>query len=194
MAEQQAQTQQPQAEEKKEGLFNKLAELLGVSGEPQPTGPNVLTGLDIKNLIAHVFGDKPRAPVEEETLLTIDSTVKLVEALSRRFVDIYISDGLDRVMHPVYSAPVIDARLGELTMLLRQAIRQSWRDAVNAIRQNRPPEEVAKKLQIAEFITRLSFLLMVDLYIKLITIFYINAPAKARPPIANVALGYELLK
>jgi len=194
-AQPQAQQQgQAQAEEEKKGLFNKLAELLGTGGEPQQAGPNVLTGLDIKSLITNVFGDKPRVPIEEDTLETIDKTVRLVEALSRKFVDIYISDGLDRVMHPIYSAPVIDARLGELTMLLKQAIKHSWRDVVNAIRQDAPPEEVARKAQVAEFVTKLSFLLMVDLYIKLITIFYINAPAKARPPIANVALGYEILK
>ena len=188
------QEQKEPTEEEKKGLLSKLAELLGAGGEPESVGGNVLTGLDIKNLIVHVFGDKAKVPIEEESMQDIDSMLKLVEALSRKFVDIYISDGLDRVMHPIYSAPVIDARLGELTMLMRQAIRKSWRDVINAIRQRAPVEDVIKKIRTAEFITKLSFLLMVDLYIKLLTIFYINAPAKARPPIANVALGYELLK
>jgi len=178
----------------KEGILDKLSEILGIGGEPESAGGNVLTGLDIKNLIVHVFGDKAKVGIEEETLQSVDKTVKLVEALSRKFVDIYIADGLDRVMHPVYSAPVIDARLGELTMLLRQSIRSAWRDVINAIRRRASPEEVTKKVQLAELLTRISYLLMVDLYVKLLTIFYINAPANARPPIANVALGYELLK
>ena len=181
-------------EEEKKGMVERLLAALGL-GEQQPQAqPGLINGIDIARLIDYVFSDTRRVQVASEELSRVKGLLERVNAVTRELVDVYTMDGLSRVYHPVYGEGVLDARVSELTLLLRQVIRSAWQEGRELIRSNAPPEEVARAADRAETLTQLSYLVAVEAYAKLITIYMANAPPRARPPLVNVALGYDIVE
>ena len=184
-----------QEAEEKQGALAKLMAMLGLApgGAPQQGGPGVIQGVDVARLIEYVFADTARAAALRD-LAPVKQLLERVNALTRELVDVYTRDGLSRIYHPVYGGGVLDARLTELTLLLKHAVREAWDNVKQLIRGNAPPEEVAEAAARAEALTRFSYLVAVEAYAKLLTIYMANAPARARPPLVNVSLGYDILE
>ena len=179
----------------REGIIAELLAKLGLGQEAPPQqGPGVINGVDVNRLIEYVFGDTARPATSLRDMEAVKALLERVNALTRELVDVYTRDGLSRVYHPVYGGGVLDARLMELTMLLKHAVREAWEEVKERIRGNAPPEEVAEAAARAEMLTRFSYLVAVEAYAKLLTVYMANAPARARPPLVNVSLGYDILE
>lgn len=175
-----------------ESLAEKLLQSLGIAEPPKQAGQGIINGVDFQKLIQYVIGERAEAKVEED-IPEVREILEETSALSRDYVDTFVRDGLGRIVHPVYGGSVIDSRLAEVALLLRESIRRLWRSVIDAIRAKEPPEEVYKRARLAENFTKRAYVLLVEMYAKLVTLYYINAPPRARPPLTNSALGYEIV-
>ena len=159
------------------------------------TPGNIISGVDVTKLIEYVFeerGYKAEETIEE--LREIRDLLVRASAISRELVDVYVKDGLSRIVHPVYGIDAIVTRFHIVAELLRSAVRAKWRNVIDAMRAGRSPQDVYKAAKEAERFTKLALISLVEVYDKLLTLLYINAPAEARPPLANISLGYDMLK
>lgn len=183
--------------ESEEAAARALVEALAAAAQQpqqQPAPGNIITGLDVRNLIELVFEERPRVEPEPDEFREIREMLAKAEELSRQFVDVYVRDGLSRIVHPVYGADAIVARFTQIAAMLRQAVRAKWASVRHAIEANAAAADVAKLARTALQFSRLAILTMVAIYDKLLTLLYINAPPEARPPLATLTLGYELLR
>jgi len=187
------QEEKKREEEAKETLADQLLKALGLGQQPEAATGGIINGIEFQKLIQYIIGEREEGKVEEE-LPSIREILEETSSLSRDYVDTFIKDGLGRIVHPVYGGSVIDARLSEIALLLRETIRKLWRDVIDSIKAKAPPEEVYKKAHLAEKFTKRAYLLLVEMYAKLVTVYFINAPPKARPPLTNAALGYEIIE
>lgn len=176
-------------------LAEQLRRLMGLEGGIAPAAPGVISNVDISKLIEYIISEKAETPIAEEleSKKDIEELLSIVEKMSRDYTDIYARDGIARIYHPVYGSVHVDARLGSVAILLGRSIRILWNRVRRLINENAPPEDVYKAAKEAELFTKLSYLVLVEIYSKLINMYFINAPPKARPPLVNVALGYEIL-
>lgn len=184
-----------QKHEETRDLSSVLRSLLGEAPhQEQQTPQGVLTGIDISKLLEYILNDKPRAQITEESFARVKEILQLMETESRNLIDVFINDGMSRIVHPLYGDTLILARLGEVAVLLRQIIRKEWAAAKQMLINGAPPEDTLNQLRRAEYLTKLSYLILVSVADKLMALFFLNAPARARPPLANVAIGYDLIK
>lgn len=181
-------------DEREEAARALLEALMGVRQPQQSTPGNIITGLDVTKLIELVFEERPRIEPTPEEFTEIREILAKAEELSRQFIDVYVKDGLSRIVHPVYGADAIVARFTQIATMLRHAVGERWKKVVDAIEKQRPPAEVAKLARQARMFSKLAVLTLVAIYDKLLTLLYINAPPEARPPLATLTLGYELLR
>jgi hypothetical protein len=174
-----------------------LASLMAGGGMPAPMGPGVISNIDIAKLIEYIISEKPEAAGLEEALESkkdIEEMLQLVEKMSRDYTDIYARDGISRIYQPIYGSSIVDARLGQIAILLAKSARVLWNRVRKLIQENAPADDVYKAAKEAELFTQLSYLVLTESYSKLITLYFINAPPEARPPLVNASLGYELLR
>lgn len=187
-----AESQQLAEQEDRSGLLRSL--LAGLMGEtPQAKGPGMIGGVSFEKLIQYILSERSVYPESEESTRQIRDYISKVSVVSRDYIDTFVRDGLARIIHPLYGSPIIDARLSEIAQLLRHTIRQLWHRVIQAIRTQAPPEEVYRYAREAEDFSRMAYLLIVEIYAKMLSLYHINAPARLRPPLANVALGYDLV-
>lgn len=182
-----------QAEQREDrGLVDRIREMLGLA-EPQAVG-SIVQGLDISRLIDYVLAERPAAKLEEEpdeaAVNTVRGEVVRVEAISRELIDVFVRDGLSRIYHPLYGDANLQSRLGVLAQLLAEIVRAVWRRARESLGD---PNARRQMLVAAEAISRRALLVLVEMYNKMTTIYYVNAPAQTRPPLANVSLGFDII-
>ena len=181
-----------QAEREERSIVERIREMLGLS-EPQAVG-SIVQGLDISRLIDYVLAERPSARLEEEVDETATATVRgevmRVEAISRELIDVFVRDGLSRIYHPLYGDANLQSRLGVLAQLLAEIVRAAWKQALESL------DDAARRdrvLAAAESVSRRALLVLVEMYNKMTTMYYVNAPAQTRPPLANVSLGFDII-
>lgn len=178
------------------GLRELLGQLLGAP-QAEPTPQDIITGVDAQRLFEYVLGDRPRPATEEETeaeLMRIREEMEKTTTLSRSMIEVFLSDGLLRLMHPAYSRQTINARIRVIAAELVESIRRKFEEALRAMKSGEPEDIVKAKIQEAYETARKAKATLILLYDYLLQLYFVNSPAEARPPLANVILGYDMLR
>ena len=195
--------QEPQGDVKRP-LQRLLEALTGgaVDMVPQQTSnERIISPVSIDRLVDILLETGVRdetAEPQEKTVRSVQARIKgltgIVQQLSRSFVNIYVSDGLGRIYHPLYSVPTVESRLALLAQLLAKTVLEVTEDVARLHRsKTMSPQEYADFATEAELAIQLSFLVLPEVYNQLLTLYYINAPPEMRPPLVNAALGYEIV-
>ncbi len=183
----------PDGEEKQQlSPIEQIKKLLGIDTEPEMPSPQVISNIDVEKLLKYIIEDTPQY-ISEMDIHDAEQVLHDTTILARKIVDPFTKDGISRIIHVPYGSGIVTARLITISIILSKMIENKWIRVARMIEQNAPPDEVARQAYEAERFEEAMKIVLPEVYARLLTLYYINAPPGARPALADAALGYQVL-
>lgn len=146
-----------------------------------------------KQIAQQIVEYRPTKVEEEDTIGKLaESIVRIVHIVTKNY---FASPLGGQIIDPRRSKNIVVDRIIQFSEILLSVYRE-YVDAVErkVYEKSINPEEVEKTISDLVFKIPVIFLAIRELINRMYQLLQINAPANERPPLANIKIGYDLLR